>query len=31
VEADENGVFGREDALPRYYPFAPRLAEDGDE
>jgi hypothetical protein len=31
VEADENGVFARKDALPRYYPFAPRLTDDGDD
>ncbi|MGB5413606.1 MAG: hypothetical protein WBM75_08995 [Polyangiales bacterium] len=31
AEADENGASEREDALRRYYPFAPRLAEDGDE
>jgi len=31
LEADENGVFEREDALPRYYPFAPRRSDDADE
>jgi len=31
LEVDETGVFDREDAPPRYYPFAPRRSDDADE
>ena len=31
AEADETGASEREEALPRYYPFAPCLADAGDE
>ncbi len=31
AEPDETGASELEEALPRYYPFAPRLTDDGDD
>jgi hypothetical protein len=31
VEADETSVSEEESALPHYYPFAPRLCDDGED
>jgi hypothetical protein len=31
LDDDEKAVAEQEDAPPRYYPFAPRLTDDGDE